>query len=198
MTAHTIREERERAIQALAKEYPKTFFVVAERRKPLKHDIEKDIKADLAKDNDSPLLDYDIDDAVAWYTSHVGYFKVCSVAGTNRIDLQGRPVSKITPSEAREAEKEAEEIFAQIAARKQEKLPQFVTQSALAPKIAALPVNAALSNIEMLAELEKQIGIVRTVFGDSPDDPLRRELARPALRLMIDELNTIVARLDGG
>ena len=35
MTAHSLREDRDRAIQALAEEYPKTFFVVGERRKPL-------------------------------------------------------------------------------------------------------------------------------------------------------------------
>jgi sRNA-binding protein len=197
MIVYTTREERDHAIQALAKEYPKAFFVKPEQRKPLKHDIEKDIKADLAKDNDSPLLDYDIDDAVEWYTTHVGYYIACSVAGASRIDLQGRPVSKVTPSEARKAEEAKKEAFAKMATRK-EKLPQFVTQPAAAPKIAALPVNATLSNIEMLAKAEKRIGIVRTMFGDSPDDPMRQEMARPALQLTIDELNTIVARLDGG
>ena len=198
MIAHTTREERDLAIQALAEEYPKAFFIVAEQRKPLKHDIEKDIKADLAKDDDSPLHDYDIVDAVAFYKTHIGYHIVCSVAGTNRIDLQGRPVSKITPSEARYHKEEAKEIRAKMATRRKEDLPQFVTQPASAPKIAALPMNAALSNIEILAELEKQIGLIRVVIGDSPDDPLRRGLARQVSRLMIDELNTIVARLDGG
>jgi hypothetical protein len=198
MSVYTSRDELDRAIQALAKEYPKAFFVGAKQRKPLKHDIEKDIEADLAKDNDNPLLDYDIESAVAFYTTHVGYYKACSVAGTPLVDLQGRPVSKITPSEARKYDDLATETFAAIERGKREKLPPFITQPGAAPKIAALPVNAALTNIEMLAELEKQISIVRMVFGDSPDDPLRRQLARPALRLMIDELDTIVARLDGG
>jgi sRNA-binding protein len=202
MSVRTIREERERAIKALAEEYPKTFFVIGERRKPLKLGIEKDIEADLAKDSDSQLLDYDITDACAWYTSHVGYQMACSVAGANRIDLQGKSVSKVTASEARGAEEYAKETFAKIEMRKKEKLPQFVTQEPRAVpstlKAGALPVNVNLNNTEMLAELEKQIGIVRAVLGDSPDDPLRRELARPALRLMVDELSTIIARLDGG
>jgi hypothetical protein len=38
--------------------------------------------------------------------------------------------------------------------------------------------------------------LVKTILGDVPDDSLRRELARPALRLMVDELNTIIARFD--
>jgi hypothetical protein len=48
----------------------------------------------------------------------------------------------------------------------------------------------------MLQEIEKQIVLARTIIGDSPDDPLRQKLARPVFRLMVDELNTIVARID--
>ena len=196
MPVSTVREDREQAIQALAEEYPKAFFIVGQRRKPLKLGIEKDIEADLAKANDSPLLDYDITDALAWYTSHVGYLSAC-IAGTDRVDLHGRPVDKVTPSEAREAEEEAQEGFARIEARKR-RLPQFVTQSLqpTLPKAQVLPVNADLNALEMLAEIESQITLVRSILGDKADDPLRRELARPALRLMIDELQTIIARLD--
>jgi sRNA-binding protein len=114
MPAYSLREDRDRAIQALAREYPKTFFVIGERRKPLKHDIDKDIEADIAKDNDHPLLDYDIGDALAWYQSHVGYQKACSIAGASRLDLQGKPVSKITVNEARDAEEQAQEGFAKM------------------------------------------------------------------------------------
>jgi hypothetical protein len=60
----------------------------------------------------------------------------------------------------------------------------------------ALPVDTSLDNTEMLAEIEKQLSLARTILGDSSDGPLRAELVRPALRLMIDELNTIIARLD--
>jgi hypothetical protein len=35
------------------------------------------------------------------------------------------------------------------------------------------------------------------ILGDSPDDPLRKELARQTLRLMADELTHIIARSDG-
>jgi hypothetical protein len=196
MPVSTTREERDRAIKALAKEYPKAFFVNTIQRKPLKLGIEKDIEADLAKaDDNSPLLDYNIADAVAGYMWHVGYQSNC-VAGTNRIDLEGRPVGKVTLSEAREAAEEAKEGFARIEARKQ--LPQFVTRSPPPPppRSQVLPVKANLEALEMLAEIEKQIALVRSILGDDPDDPLRRELARPAMRLMIDELQTIIARQD--
>jgi hypothetical protein len=37
LATYSLREDRDRAIQALAQEYPKTFFTVGDRRKPLKH-----------------------------------------------------------------------------------------------------------------------------------------------------------------
>jgi sRNA-binding protein len=199
MSVSSIREDRERAIQVLAQEYPKAFFIIARQRKPLKHGIERDIEAELAKDNDSPLLDFDITDAVAWYRSHVSYAKACSVAGVNRIDLAGKAVSKVTPSEAREAEAEAAEAFSEIAERRRTAgngVSAFVAPSRPPPKVSAIQVNAALSTGELFVELEKQLGLVRTVLADDPDDSLRKQLARSALVLMADEIRTVIARLD--
>jgi sRNA-binding protein len=198
MATYSLREDRDRAIQALAQEYPKTFFAVGERRKPLKHGIEKDIEAELAKDNDHPLLDHDIADALAWYRSHVGYQKSCSVAGVNRIDLHGKAVSKVTPSEALEAEAEAAEIFAQMAERRKANgLPsQLIAAPRPVTKSAAIAVNTKLDNAELFAELEKQLALVRSVLGTDADDLLRQQLARSALKLMADEISTVIARLD--
>jgi sRNA-binding protein len=201
MPATYLREDRDAAVHALCAEYPKTFFVDARRRVPVKHDIEKDIEAELAKNKHSKLLDYDIYDTVEWYCSHVGYKKACSVAGNGRVDLRGVVVCPVTEAEARIADREANEIFADIEARKRQttSLPRFVAQPpTLAPRPQSLPVDTNLNTSEMLQEIEKQIALARTILGDSPDDPLRQQLVRPALRLMIDELNTIVARIDTG
>jgi hypothetical protein len=54
----------------------------------------------------------------------------------------------------------------------------------------------ALDNTGLFAELEKQLSLVRTVLGADPDDLLRKQLARSALQLMVDELTTVIARLD--
>jgi sRNA-binding protein len=199
MLFHSPREDRERTIQALAQEYPKTFFTVGERRKPLKHDIEKDIEAELAKDNDHPLLDFDITDALAWYRSHIGYQKSCSVAGVNRLDLQGRPASKVTASEAREADAEAADGIARMRDR-QRRINGLPAQLVAAPqpvaKSAAIAVNTKLDNAELITELEKQLALVQSVLGTDADDLLRQQLARSALKLMADEISTIIARLD--
>jgi sRNA-binding protein len=62
-----------RAIEALSEAYPKAFFVNGRQRRPLKHNIVRDIKTAIAKDPSNELRFYDIDDAVDWYQSHVGY-----------------------------------------------------------------------------------------------------------------------------
>jgi hypothetical protein len=194
-----IRKDRESAISALCSEYPKTFFVDPKRRVPLKYGIERDIEAELAINKSSGLLDHDIADTIEWYCSHVGYKVACSTAGNSRIDLHGTIVSRVTEAEARIAEQEAAEIFAEIEARKRQMavLPRFIVQPP-PPQPQSLPVDTNLNSMQMLQEIEKQIALVRTILGDGPNDPLRQQLARPALRLMIDELNTVVARLDGG
>jgi hypothetical protein len=66
------RDERDRAVELLCEIYPKAFFANARLRRPLKHDILKDIEADLTAHPDSELKFHDIADAVDWYCSHVG------------------------------------------------------------------------------------------------------------------------------
>jgi sRNA-binding protein len=195
---YPIRAERDDAIKILCEEYPSTFFIDPKKRVALKHGIEKEIEASLANNKNSRLLDYDVVDVVEWYRSHVGYKKACSIAGNGRVDLRGRVVAKVTEAAARVAEQETAEGFAEIEARKKRQtLPKFITRPPAPIRQArALPVDTNLNNTEMLAEVEKQLGLVRSILGVSSDDPLRAELARPALRLMIDELNTVIARLD--
>jgi len=142
MPVFALRQERENAVEILCEEYPRTFFSDPRRRVPLKHGIEEDIEADLAENKNSKLLGYDIDDTVEWYRSHVGYKKACSVAGNGRVDLRGAVVAKVTEAEARIAEQESQEAFAEIEARKQKQtLPKFITQPPIPVRQArALPV----------------------------------------------------------
>jgi sRNA-binding protein len=200
MSVFSTREDRELAVAALCREYPKAFFLMPQRRKPLKLGIERDIEADLEKLTDSELMDYDVADAVEWYTTHVGYKKACGVAGAGRLDLKGNVVVKITPAEAREYEKEATEIFADIENKKRRTFLTFAPPATepkpAMPKPKALPVNNDLTSDAMLTEIGKQIDLVRSVITDQWNDPLRGELVRPALLLIADEVSTLIARLD--
>jgi hypothetical protein len=49
------RDDRDRAIETLCELYPKAFFENPRLRRPLKHDIAKDIKKEMAADPDSEL-----------------------------------------------------------------------------------------------------------------------------------------------
>src|SRR5437764_7834413 len=103
MSMAMLRREREETIEALCAAYPKTFFADPRHRLPLKHNIEQDIEAELARNKNSRLLDHDISDALEWYCSHVGYKRICGIAGSGRIDLRGVVVAKVTEAEARAA-----------------------------------------------------------------------------------------------
>jgi hypothetical protein len=54
------RDDRERALEVLCETYPKAFFSNPRLRRPLKHDILHDIKADLAAHPDAELKFYNI------------------------------------------------------------------------------------------------------------------------------------------
>jgi len=192
------RDDRYRAIEALCEAYPKAFFSDGPMRRPLKIGIEDDIKADLVENTDSELKFYNIDDALEWYQSHVGYQMACSTPGAIRLDLAGNAAGKITENEALNYEQDAKESFARIEARK--RVRSTVTSAPSAPpeppRPSAMMVNSALSTPEMLGLIEKQVASLKAILaGEAIDESLRGVLARPVLQLVKDELQTIDARL---
>ncbi|WP_456827178.1 ProQ/FINO family protein [Bradyrhizobium sp. USDA 4518] len=66
-----------------------------EQRRPLKASI----AADIARDDDFAVAPEMTAAAVAWYQSHVGYDYAMAVAGSKRIDLNGREVGAVTEQE---------------------------------------------------------------------------------------------------
>ena len=48
--------------------------------------------------------------ALDWYTSNYGYQKCLLLAGTQRLDLDGKPVARVTETEARAAQIEVDNI----------------------------------------------------------------------------------------
>ena len=188
------RDDLERAIEALCEAYPKTFFINARLRRPLKLNIAKDIRADLAKDPDQELKFYDIDRALEWYCNHVGYYKACSVAGTPRINLAGTKVGTVTETEARDANERAIEIFEQIEAKKRMYSPVVPSSCLAAPALGLLKVDATLNDESLLASIEKHITTLKSLTG-LPDPALQRQLSRTVVLLLIDELKTLDARL---
>jgi sRNA-binding protein len=191
------REDRERAVLALSQEYPKAFFSEPRKRVPLKCGIENDIKTNLKANGNSDLAFFDIDEAVTWYQKHIGYVQSCSTTGVIRIDLEGKPIGKITEAEAIQATQEATAIFREIANRK--KLFAVQPSPAAAPtQVRSLSVNNSLSTADLLSEVQEQLATVKGILGQGTTNQFAIELIRPAVRLMIDELNTVIVRLDKG
>jgi sRNA-binding protein len=190
------RDDRERAIEVLCETYPKAFFANPKLRRPLKHDIVKDIKADLAEHPDSELKFYDIDDAVDWYRSHVGYHHACAVAGTPRINLKGERAATVTAGEAREEGEIAQQIFDEIEARKRKYA--YVAPSnggyVASPALKTLKVDTTLNDDELLASIAQHVVTLKTLTG-LPDPKVQKELSRSVVLLLIDELKTLDARL---
>jgi sRNA-binding protein len=186
------RDDLERCVETLCEYYPKAFFLNARLRRPLKVGIAKDIKTDIAANPNSELRHYDVDQAVEWYCSHIGYYRVCSVAGTARVNLVGTNVGKITETEAREYDERAKEIFEQIEARKRPRSYIAPPAPAEIPVVKVLKVDTAMGNDELLASIEKHVATLKALVS-LPD--LHKELSRPVVLLLIDELKTLDARL---
>jgi sRNA-binding protein len=194
------REDREHLVSLLSQEYPKAFFIEGKKRIPLKHNIEDDLRADLKRNASSNLGFCDLDETIAWYQNHVGYIVNCSTPGAIRIDLEGNAVGKVTEAEAADASQDATKIFAEITTRK-----KLLAQGAAAaaapapavPKVQSLSVDTNLNTTELLAKVQEQLAVVKGVFGQG-NSQFAMDLIRPALRLMIDELNAVVVRVDKG
>jgi hypothetical protein len=191
------RDDRDRAIEVLCETNPRAFFANAKLRRPLKHDIVQDIKADLAEHPDCELKFHDIDDAVDWYRSHVGYHQACAAPGTPRIDLKGERAGTVTASEAREEGRIAQQIFAEIEARK--RTNSYVIPGnggyVAPPALKTLMVDTTLSNDGLITSIEQHVAALKTLLTSLPEPRLQKELSRPVVLLLIDELKTLDARL---
>lgn len=172
----------------MSEAYPKAFFVNGRQRRPLKHNIVRDIKTAIAKDRSNELRFYDIDDAVDWYQSHVGYNIACSTAGTPRLDLDGNRVGTVTETEARVASERAATGFEQIEARKRIINNRATSASVVANTplaVKPLRVDTTMNDDALLTAIERHLASLKALLASELVDPsLRKELARPVLLLL--------------
>ena len=82
-------------ILRLAEAFPKTFFLYAVQRKPLKIGIHADIRATLG----DAMGEGELSAVLGYYCGNEGYMKRC-VAGAARIDLEGSPAGAVTAEQA--------------------------------------------------------------------------------------------------
>jgi sRNA-binding protein len=107
-------QDHREVVAKLARLFPKTFFEEPRQRVPLKENI----TADIEKLGCADLTGADVEAAVDFYTSHIGYYICSATAGRTRIDLDGKPGKKVTAQEAAVAQRKANEAGQDIQVRK--------------------------------------------------------------------------------
>jgi sRNA-binding protein len=193
-----LREESELAIETLAATYPKTFFINARDRLPLK----KNIFIDLQKDGVAIAPEL-LNAALDWYQSHIGYLLV-SQAGVKRVDLKGEAAGTVTPAEALAAQKQAAENRAQDKARREalqappivETIKKEPTPMKIPMKPPAVPDSPPAAP-DPLAGVQVLLDGVCTAATAAPP-ALRGPLTKAGLAVVADEIAKVIAGMNQG
>jgi sRNA-binding protein len=184
---HHHRDERDEFIRHLATTFPRAFFENPEQRLPLK----KNIVGDIVRQSTTALST--AEQAVGWYESHYAYQRKI-LTGAERIDLDGKPVTKITLAE-QEAARRA------MVARKKEMADRRAAQVVPKPppKLnghAPMPTKPELH--PALEDIRNAIVITNDLLNDNRYDTLRVVLVTAALREIVAEAEQTINALQQG
>jgi sRNA-binding protein len=176
--------------------FPRAFFEDPRKRVPLKANI----VADIEKQGCQELIGANVGATIDWYTSHVGYQKVLSNAiGRPRVDLNGRPSSKVTAQEARIAQQKVEEIYEEMNAQRASVQSNPMYRVAhqghdLMKKVTAPDPRFDLSLEELLASITKK-GTRASSLVASDDDEFKAEFLKKVLTGMRDDVDAMLEKL---
>jgi sRNA-binding protein len=187
------RQESENAIRSLADRYPKCFFEDPKLRRPLKHDIIKDLQADGA-----PLALVLLTAAIEWYQSHFAYLYSLQ-PGAKRIDLDGNEVGTVTELEWMVAERKIKAgrqkksaigtISTLYAAGRISDDQVQKLDAPMKPKTAETPI------APQLARLYEAIMAASRELTASSDSDLRFAMATAALGVVCKEAQRVIDSL---
>lgn len=185
-------------IRILCEEFPKTFFENPRLRQPIKKSIVADIEA-----RQLPSLhEADIERAIGYYTSHYGYWKTLSMAGSRRLDLDGKPAGTVTEAEARAAIENINQYNAMKAARgypNPHDQPVRDTGSIMKTKVngitTAKPAAPPQTDDQLIGAAMKKLTRAQVIIMGDDSDGLVGLTARPLLQSAIDDITSLVARL---
>jgi len=187
-------QDHNEVIRVLEEHWPRCFFDDPRQRRPIKKNILVDIEAQKPKE----LEPYDIAAAIDWYCGHYAYWKVLAMPGNQRIDLDGKPVDRVTELEAKRAIDEINRINAEKQARG---IPNpHINGAAPLRKldmIKPVPPTVPATDAELLASATKRLARVKECLADPDEDGLRAEMVIPLLKKAIDDAQTLLARMKG-
>lgn len=205
LSGYQPRYESEQIVRMLGEKYPQCFFENPKLRRPLK----KDIVDDMINDG-FPAAPALLTAAVNWYQSHFGYHYALQ-AGAERIGLNGKVVTKVTPQEATAAQnyiadrqREMNErnknspIEAVTSLYRAGKVPDDALRKIPAFKEPSPNIPAANSGADPVGRLWANVDAVRRVMMDMPDPNLRTAFAVAGLGVIIQEAQKIILELQPG
>jgi len=181
-------------ISQLCRHFPKCFFEEGRLRRALKRDIADDIESLHIPE----LGGLKVREAVDYYNNHYGVWKA-TVAGAQRIDLDGNPAGKVTPMEAQVAITRIVEINAMKNAlgdfnpHVSPAQPATRIESMIKPILDAPP----LSDTELLQRVTRKMKRVERVLAEEDDDGLRGEVAAPLLKSVLEDTKLLYDRVRG-
>jgi hypothetical protein len=115
--------------------------------------------------------------------------------------LDGKAAGKITQTEATGYSNATASAFQDIAAHKRRFTFPVVQPTPMPQQPAAvkqLSIDTSLGTSELLEKVQEQLTAVKNVIVGQANAQFVLDLMRPALKLMIDELNTVIVRIDKG
>lgn len=196
------RTDRDEGIRYLAEKFPACFAEDPGRRRPLKHNIILDLEKERVLNHEALVQILD------WYMSHFVY-RHGIIAGADRIDLNGRKVGTVTPTEQAEAR-------AWITARKKEmaerqngwaRTTRIMNGSAgngggkPAGAVSTAPtatVPSAPTTHPMLADLQTTLVLASSFLTDEQYTPMRPALLTAALKQIVCKAENLLQSTNGG
>jgi sRNA-binding protein len=204
-TYRLTREENENVIRMLCEHYPKTFFDEPKQRRPLKSDIE----ADIIKDANFAVAPEMIVAVIEWYRSHVSMAYATTMAGSKRIDLDGREVGTVTAQEALAAQQFVYEFNAAKNRQKATRSPVGIlcdmhasgqisdcaVKKLEAPPMASTKTRVATTAPEF-APLWETLTAANAAVSGIGDPAMRAVVAKALIDVVIDKFRQVRSEMD--
>lgn len=147
MGKETKRDVGNAAVAALAARFPFCFFIHEAHRQPLKIGIRADVVAGIG----AAMTRSEVASALRHYTGSIGYLRA-TLAGSKRIDLDGKVAGVVTPEE----EASAREKMREWAARRKAGGASTTKAKTKANSEAGRPKRLTLADLKMAAQERKR------------------------------------------
>jgi sRNA-binding protein len=186
---HHHRDERDELVRHLAFTFPKAFFENPEQRLPLKKNILEDLTRNCTTEPST------LEQAVGWYESHFAYRRKI-LSGAARIDLDGKPVAKITEAEQAAARRALDIRKQQMADRKAALVVMTPKPNEQVTPGAPMPAKPELH--PALDDIRDALAATNNLLSDDRYNTLRVVLVTAALREIITEAEQTINALQQG